>query len=182
MLWKLLKSEYLFRDLWFTVRKDTCEKQNGSLVDPYYVYEFPDWVTAVALTADGKFIFERQYRHAAGLPMMEIPGGCVDPEDRSLEDAISRELLEETGFQFSKLEYLGKTSANPSTHNNWMHFFLASGGDQVSEQKLDPNEEIELHFLTVEEVKELLKTGQIYQSMHVTALLHALHKLGHLHY
>jgi hypothetical protein len=63
-----------------------------------------------------------------------------------------------------------------------MHFFLASGGDQVSEQKLDPNEEIELHFLTVEEVKELLKTGQIYQSMHVTALLHALHKLGHLHY
>lgn len=182
MKWKLLKSTYLFKDLWFTVRKDTCERSGGRLVDPYYVYEFPDWVTAVAITREGKFIFERQYRHAAGMTMMEIPGGCVDPEDENLEKAISRELLEETGYAFDRLEYLGKTSANPSTHNNWMHFFLATGGVQVSGQSLDPNEEIELHLLSLEEVKDLLKNGLVYQSMHVTALFHALEKLGQLHY
>jgi len=81
MNWKILSSDYLFKDLWFTVRKDTCEKQDGSIVDPYYVYEFPEWVTAVAVTEEGKFVFERQYRHALGLTMMEIPGGCVDKED-----------------------------------------------------------------------------------------------------
>ncbi|MEN9951338.1 MAG: hypothetical protein RLY85_2090 [Bacteroidota bacterium] len=182
MKWKLLKSTYLFKDLWFTVRKDTCERSGGKLVDPYYVYEFPDWVTAVAITREGKFIFERQYRHAAGMTMMEIPGGCVDKEDENLEKAISRELLEETGYAFDRLEYLGKTSANPSTHNNWMHFFLATGGFQVSCQSLDPNEEIELHLLSIDEVKNLLRTGQVYQSMHVTALLHALEKLGELRY
>lgn len=182
MQWKLLKSEYLFRDLWFTVRKDTCEKPDGQTVHPYYVYEFPDWVTAVALTEDGRFIFERQYRHAAGLTMMEIPGGCVDATDKSLEEAIERELMEETGFRFKSIEYLGKTSANPSTHSNWMHFFLATGGIKVSDQQLDPNEEIELHLLSLEEVKNLMKTGEVFQSMHVTALMHALHKLGHLHY
>lgn len=182
MLWKLLRSQYLFKDLWFTVRKDTCEKSDGSIVDPYYVYEFPDWVTAVAITADGRFIFEKQYRHAAGITMMEIPGGCVDKDDQSLEDAIARELLEETGFRFKKYEYLGKTSANPSTHSNWMHFFLATEGVKIAEQNLDPNEEIELHFLSLAEVVELLKSGKIYQSMHVTALVHALHKLGHLQY
>ena len=74
MDWKTLKSEYLFNDLWFTVRKDTCQRPDGKVVYPYYVYEFPTWVTAVALTKDGKFIFERQYRHALGLTMLEVPG------------------------------------------------------------------------------------------------------------
>ena len=60
MEWKTIKSEYLFKDLWFTVRKDTCETLDGKIIEPYYVYEFPEWVTAVALTEDGKFIMERQ--------------------------------------------------------------------------------------------------------------------------
>jgi 8-oxo-dGTP pyrophosphatase MutT (NUDIX family) len=182
MNWKILSSEYLFKDLWFTVRKDTCEKQDGSIVDPYYVYEFPEWVTAVAVTEEGKFVFERQYRHALGLTMMEIPGGCVDQEDANIEAAIARELKEETGYEFSSYEYLGKTSANPSTNSNLMHFFLATGGKKISEQTLDPNEEIEVHLLDVKEVKELLKSNQILQSMHATALFYGLAKLGHLSY
>ena len=182
MNWKLLKSEYLFKDLWFTVRKDTCERSGGQLVDPYYVYEFPEWVTAVALTEEGDFIFERQYRHAAGLTMLEIPGGCVDPQDLNLESAISRELKEETGYVFNEYHYLGKTSANPSTHNNWMHFFLATGGKRESEQELDPNEEIEICLLKLDQVKDLLRNQEIMQSMHVTALLYDLEKLGELKY
>ena len=182
MNWKTISSEYLFKDLWFTIRKDKCMKPDGSMVDPYYVYEFPEWVTAVALTEDGKFIFERQYRHALGLTMMEIPGGCVDKEDKSLEDAIARELKEETGYVFTSFEYLGKTSANPSTNSNLMHFYLAKGGRKVAEQALDQHEEIEVHLLELEEVKHLLKSNQIVQSMHATALFYALEKLGFLQY
>ena len=182
MEWKLLKSDYLFKDLWFTVRKDSCQRPDGKLIEPYYVYEFPEWVTAVAITEEGKFIFERQYRHAAGLTIMEIPGGCVDPEDVSLSAAVARELKEETGFVFDTVEYLGKTSANPSTHNNWMHFFLAKGGKKVSDQELDGNEEIEVHLLSIDEVKSLLKSNQILQSMHATALFYALERLGELKY
>ncbi|MFN5423396.1 MAG: NUDIX hydrolase [bacterium] len=181
MEWKILKSEYLFKDLWFTVRKDSCERKDGSKVDPYYVYEFPTWVTAVAITEEGEFIFERQYRHAIGLTMMEIPGGCVD-DDEGIENAIARELLEETGYEFSSFECLGKTSANPSTNNNWMYFFLARGGRKVAEQSLDENEEIEVQLLTQDKVIELLKTNQIHQSMHVTALFYALNRLGVINY
>src|SRR3982074_2333519 len=61
--WKTLSSEYLYKDTWFTIRKDTCQRQDGQIVSPYYVYEFPTWVTALALTEDGKVILERQYRH-----------------------------------------------------------------------------------------------------------------------
>ena len=134
---------------------------------------------AVALTKDGRFILERQYRHAAGVTIYELPGGCVDDTDPSLEFAVRRELLEETGYSFSSLEYLGKTSANPSTNSNWAHMYLATGGELTREQHLDPNEEIEVYLYTVDELRQLLREGGMAQSMHVTALFYALQKLGY---
>ncbi len=180
--WKTLSSEYLYRETWFTIRKDTCETQEGKIISPYYVYEFPTWVTAVALTEEGKIILERQYRHALNQTNYEIPGGCVDDTDINLESAIARELLEETGYRFANFEYLAKTSSNPSTNNNWMHIFLATGGKPVQQQTLDHNEDIEVHLFSMDELKQLLRENKIVQSMHVTALFYALEKLGELKY
>lgn len=182
MKWKILSSEYLFKDLWFKVRKDICETPEGKIINPYYVYEFPNWVTAVPVTEDGKIILVRQYRHALGEVCIEIPGGCVDDTDKNFEEAIARELLEETGYSFSSYEYLGKISANPSTNNNLMHMFLARGGKKVGEQQLDGNEEIEVELFSADDVKKLLKENKILQSMHVTCLLYALEKLNELKY
>ena len=175
--WKNISSEYISRDIWGTVRKDVCQTSEGKIIDPYFVYEFPTWVTAVAITEEGKFILERQYRYALDIVCYEIPGGCVDDTDSSLEDAIARELLEETGYRFSKYKYLGKTSSNPSTNNNWMHMFLATGGRLEKEQQLDHNEEIEVYLFSLDEVKKLLSENQIIQSMHVTTLYYALAKM-----
>jgi len=180
--WKTLSSEYLYKETWFTIRKDTCETQEGKIISPYYVYELPTWVTALALTEDGKVILERQYRHALGQTNYEIPGGCVDDTDPSLEAAIRRELLEETGYEFEKYEYLGRTSPNPSTNSNWMHIYLATGGRLVQKQELDHNEEIEIYLFTIDQLKQLLREDQIVQSMHVTALFYGLARLGQLHY
>ena len=180
MNWKTLSSEYLFNDLWFTVRRDTCERPDGKIVSPYYVYEFPTWVTAFALTKDGKIILEKQYRHGIGETAFELPGGCVDDTDNSLQEAIARELQEETGYKFTSFEYLGKTCANPSTNNNWMHIFLARGGELLAKQKLDDDEDIEVHLVNIDELKDLLTANQIIQSMHVTACFYALQKMGEL--
>lgn len=178
MNWKTIASEYLFKDMWFTVRKDTCERPDGKIVTPYYVYEFPAWVCAFALTKDGKVILEKQYRHGIGETAFELPGGCVDDTDASLEAAIARELEEETGYRFSSFHYLGKTSANPSTNNNWMHMFLAQGGELKADQQLDDNEDIEVHLAELKEVIELITSNQIIQSMHITTSFYALRKLG----
>ncbi len=180
MNWKILSSEYLFNDLWFKVRKDRCETPLGKIVDPYYVYEFPTWVTAVAMTEEGKIVLERQYRHALGETCIEIPGGCVDDTDSNLEEAIKRELLEETGYEFSSYEYLGKISANPSTNSNLMHMFLAKGGKKIASQELDHNEEIEIELATINELKQLLPENKIVQAMHVTCILYALERIGAL--
>jgi 8-oxo-dGTP pyrophosphatase MutT (NUDIX family) len=180
--WTTLSSDYLFKDTWFTIRRDTCETPEGKIVTPYYVYEFPTWVTALALTKEGKVIMERQYRHALGQANYEIPGGCVDDTDSSLQAAIERELLEETGYRFESFEYMGRTSSNPSTNNNWMHMFLAKGGIRVQEQELDHGEEIEINLFTIEELKQLVRENKIVQSMHMTAIFYGLEKLGALKY
>ena len=89
--WEILDSTYLFKDTWFKVRKDTCRKPDGTIVSPYYVYEFPTWVTVLAITRDQQVVMVKQYRHAIGEVSIEIPGGCVDDTDENLEHAISRE-------------------------------------------------------------------------------------------
>ena len=182
MNWITLTSEYLFSDLWFKIRKDKCETPQGKIVDPYYVYEFPTWVAALALTEDGKIIMVRQYRHALGETCIELPGGCVDDMDATFEQAIARELKEETGFSFSSYIYLGKISANPSTNNNLLHMFLAKGGKLTGKQQLDSNEEIDVELYSIEDVKQMLRENKIMQAMHVTCILYALEKINELKY
>lgn len=182
MKWKTLSSEYLFNDRWFKVRREVCETPEGKIVDPYYIYDFPTWVGAVPVTEDGKIVMVKQYRHALGEVCLEIPGGCVDDTDKSLEEAVSREILEETGHSFSSYEYLGRISPNPSTNSNLLHMFLARGGKKVAEQQLDGNEEIEVVLLSREELKQMLRENKIIQAMHVTCILYALERLGELKY
>lgn len=178
MKWKILSSEYLFKDRWFKVRKDICETPEGKRVDPYYVYEFPTWVGALPVTSDGKFIMVKQYRHALGEVCIEVPGGCVDDTDRDTREAIARELKEETGYTFSSYEYLGRISANPSTNTNLLHMYLARGGEKTSAQQLDANEEIEVVLYSLEELKQLLRENRIVQAMHVSCIIYALEKTG----
>lgn len=182
MKWKTLSSEYLFNDRWFKVRKEVCETPQGKIVDPYYVYDFSTWVGALPVTEEGKIIMLRQYRHALGEVCYEIPGGCVDDTDKNFEEAIARELLEETGFSFSSYEYLGGISPNPSTNSNLLHMYLARGGKKIAEQALDENEEIEVLLLDMNEVKSLLRENKIVQAMHVSCIMYALERMGELKY
>lgn len=182
MKWKVLESEYLFSDKpWLTVRKDKCELPNGRIMPAFYVSEYPDWASAFALTKDRKVVMVKQYRHAIEQVCIETPGGVVE-EGEEPTVGIKRELLEETGYAFDTVEYLGKICSNPSTANNYMHMYLLKGGEKVAEQSLDDMEEVEVVLYTIEEVKQLLKENKILQSMHVSCILYALDKLRELRY
>jgi 8-oxo-dGTP pyrophosphatase MutT (NUDIX family) len=182
MKWKVLSSAYLFNDRWFKVRKEKCETPSGKIVEPYYVYDFSTWVGGFAVTEDGKVIMIRQYRHALGEECIEIPGGCVDDTDADLKSAVRRELLEETGYEFTNVEYLGRISPNPSTNSNLLHMFLATGGKKVARQSLDENEEIEVMLMSVDELKQLVRENKIVQAMHISCILYALNKLGEINF
>lgn len=179
LTWKTLSSEYLHKGPWATLRSDKCEMPDGRIVEQYYVLEYPNWVNAVAITEDSKVLMVRQYRHAAGIVSLEIPGGVIDG-DESPEHAIKRELLEETGYLFDDIEELNAVYANPSTANNKTFAFLARGGKKVQGQSLDEHEEIVVEEYTIPEIKQLLMDNKIMQALHCTAIFYALVELGEL--
>jgi len=177
LTWKTLSSHYIHKGPWATLRSDRCEMPDGHIVEDYYVLEYSNWVNAVAITHDNKILLVKQYRHAAGIVSLEIPGGVI--EDGELpEDGLRRELLEETGYQFDDFELLCTIYANPSTANNKTYCYLARGGKKVQEQDLDEQEEIIVETFTIPEVKQLLADNKIAQALHCTGLFYALEKLG----
>lgn len=177
LLWETLSSEYINRHIYFTARRDRCQRQDGVIVDPYFVVELPTAATAFALTEEGQVILLKQYRHPIGEVVIETPGGFVD-EGEEFAGAMKRELLEETGYAFTDIQYLGKSAANPGILNNYTEMFMATGGKKITTQKLDHNEELEIMIVSVDEVVELLLRQEIKQSVHMNCVFFALMKLG----
>ncbi|MBC7913881.1 MAG: NUDIX hydrolase [Pyrinomonadaceae bacterium] len=171
--WEKLSSRYLIKEQWATLRVDTCRMPNGTLIDDYYVLEYPGWVNAIALTEENEVILIKQYRHGAEQVILELPGGCID-QGESPEDAVKRELLEETGYAFTSVEPLCTLYANPSTSGNLTSSFIAKGGKKVQEQHLDGREEIEVLKVSLDELKHLAVDNKFPQALHASAIFHAL--------
>ena len=174
--WQKLSTRYLVKERWATLRVDTCKLQNGEVKDDYYVLEYPDWVNAIALTKENKIIMVRQYRHAADIISLEVPGGVIDG-DEGPEVAIKRELLEETGYSFESCELITTMYPNPATSTNRTFTYLMKGGVKTHEQHLDDHEILNVEEYTIEEVKQFLKDNKIDQSLHVAALFYGLMRL-----
>lgn len=168
--WKVLESEYLSREPWFTVRREKVELPNGNQIPNYYVLEYPDWVCTLAITKDHKFVLIQQYRHGSGKTSMELSAGVCEKEDASPMVSAQRELWEETGYGNGDWSLLMKTSANPGTHTNTTYCYLVTNVEKISEQHLEPTEDISVYLLSLEELKDLLYNDEIIQSMHAATI------------
>ena len=164
MKWKTLSQKYLIEKPWLTARVDKVELPTGAIIDEYYVLEYPDWVNTIAITKEGEFVFVRQYRYAIGKTVNELCAGVVEKDEDPM-DAAKRELMEETGFGGGKWQKWMTISANPSTHTNLTHCYLAMDVERMDVQHLDQAEDIEVRLFSREEVMEMLEKGEIWQSL-----------------
>ena len=168
--WKTVSSKYLFRRPWLTVRCEDMLLPNGNHIPEYYILEYPDWVNTIAITKDGKFVFVRQYRPGLGRTSYELCAGVCDKEDASPLVSAQRELWEETGYGKGNWQEYMVISANPSTHTNLTHCFLATDVEPIDHQHLEDTEDLSVHLLTFEEVKQLLENNEIMQSLNAAPL------------
>ncbi len=168
--WELLESIYLHRRPWLTIRQDRVRLKSGRTIDDFYVQEFPAWVNVLAITEERDAVLIRQYRHGLGEVSWELPAGVLD-EGESILDGAKRELLEETGYSGGVWTPLMELSANPAIQNNICYTFLAEGVSLSSSQQLDATEEITVHLMSLDRLREIVFEGGMIQALHTAPIL-----------
>ncbi len=136
---------------------------------PFHLIESVDWVNVIPVTAEGKLVMIEQYRHGSRDVTLEIPGGLIDESDPSPAAAAHRELVEETGYESNRIEYLGVVAPNPAVQTNKCYSFLALNAVPVRAPSLDQAEDIAVRLIDQEEVPRLVAEGKISHALVVAA-------------
>lgn len=169
MNWQILDSSYPFTCPWLKVRKDVVKLPNGMVVPDFYVTEAPDWVNVIAITTDGKFIIEEQYRHGIQKVCFELCAGMVDEGEKPSETA-KRELLEETGYSGGNWTAFGMSVPNASGSTTKCYHFLATDVKFIHSPQPEKTENIKIHLLTEQQLKQFMFDGRIAEAVMLAPL------------
>lgn len=165
---RLLSTERVYAGRAVGLRVDTVEKPSGRRTTRDVV-EHDDCVAVVTLDAEDNVLLVRQFRHAVDKELLEIPAGGVNPGETP-DQAVRRELQEETGYFPSRLKKLGGFYAAPGYCTEYLHIYLAT--DLVwSPLHAEDTEGIELVRVPSTAVPELISSGKICDAKSIAALL-----------
>jgi ADP-ribose pyrophosphatase len=167
--WTVIERNYIYKTPFGNLRSDKVVLPNNQVIENYYVNEYPDWVNIVAITKNYEILLVKQYRHGCEDFFIEIPAGKVDEKEDSAS-AVMRELREETGYTSDVPPLkLGRFYTNPAVSNNTITTYFIKDCYKISEQKLDPTENVELLVIPVSEFEKMIKEGVINQLFTVFA-------------
>lgn len=178
--WKILKKKQLVKNDWISVTEERCQLPNGDEID-YYISGGKDWISVFSLTSDEKVILNYQYKHGCREVAVEMPAGYIE-EGEAPEDAVRRELMEETGYEVERLEHLGDYIINPSRNRDRCHLFIAYGAKKAADPVDDPTEDIEFKLVELKDLLEKLRSGEVNVIGQVGFIYRALDHLGKLKY
>ncbi len=137
------------------------------------IIRHPGGAAVLAVDARGRICVLRQYRHAAGGWIWELPAGKID-DGEPPEETARRELAEEAGVSAERWAYLGKMASSPGIFTEIVHLYLAKELKHV-DTRLHADEALEVHWITVDEALSWVATGKIYDAKSVIAILRATH-------
>jgi ADP-ribose diphosphatase len=173
---RLIESEVIRRGRILEFRIDTVETADGhrSTRD---IAGHPGGVCVVAIDPQDRVLLVRQWRHAIGAGLLEIPAGTLDRDpDGSVEDhasAAARELEEETGSRAGSWRHLGAFYTAPGFTNELMHLYLATDIAPADEGGLGPDEDerLELQAMPFADAVVMAEGGEIVDAKTIVGLL-----------
>ncbi len=168
MPFELIKSEPLLQGRAFKIRRDTLKTPDGRETK-LEIVEHGGSVVILPMDEQNNLIFVRQYRHAAGSDLLELPAGTRDKSE-PYESCAAREIREETGLEAKKLQKLGEFYLAPGYSTELMGVFLAT---ELKENPLQADED---EFLQVERIPlkkafEMAERGDMPDAKSLAALL-----------
>lgn len=165
---EVLHSELVFDGRLIDVRVDTVRLADGQ-VHQREVVEHPGAVAVLAALPSGELILVRQYRHAVGRVLLELPAGTREPGEGP-EACALRELAEETGYQAASVRELVRFFVSPGWANEELIVYVADGVRTGAAQP-EADEQIEVVPVRPETVPDLIRRGEIADSKTVAGLL-----------
>lgn len=170
MPFELLKSEVLMKGRAFSIRRDYLKTPDGRETK-FDIIEHGGSVVIIPVDENGNVLLVRQYRHATGGDLLELPAGTLDDgEDPKV--CAAREIREETGKAAEKLTKLGEFFLAPGYSTEFMIVYLATG---LSDNPLDADDD---EFLSVEPIPisdaiKMAERGEIPDAKSLAALFMA---------
>jgi ADP-ribose pyrophosphatase len=162
-----LAKDIIYRGRAFSVRQDLVRfpDQHTMQVD---IIEHVGAVTILPVDEQKRILFVRQYRHATGKELLELPAGTLDQGELP-ERCAMREIREETGFATGKLTKLGEFFLAPGYSTEYMVVYLAT---QLQRNPLpkDQDEIITLQAIPVEKAYEMALNGELQDGKSIAAL------------
>ncbi|MDL1912529.1 NUDIX hydrolase [Chloroflexi bacterium CFX6] len=168
MPFELIRSEMLMQGRAFKIRRDHLKTPDGRETK-FEIIEHGGSVILVPVDADGNLLFVRQYRHAAGVDLLELPAGTRDG-DEPFEECAAREIREETGMEAGRLQKVGEFYLAPGYSTEFMVVYVAT------DLKYNPLEADDDEFLSVEKIPvgeaiQRAERGEIPDAKSLAALL-----------
>jgi ADP-ribose pyrophosphatase len=170
---QLISSKLAYKGKVFSVFSDKVKEPGGS-INIRDVIRHNGSVVILAIDesrnpADPDVVLERQYRHAAGQFLIELPAGRIEPGEAPLA-AAKREMIEETGYRAKRWTLLAKYFASPGFLGEWMQIYLAR---DIREGAATPeaDENIEIFRLPLSEALALVAANKIHDGKTLIGLM-----------
>ena len=160
----------MFRGRVITVNVETVRLPNGHVTDLEIIHH-PGGAAVVAVDAAARVCLIRQYRHAAGGWVWELPAGKLEPREPPLQTA-RRELSEEAGTSAQSWQPLGHYVSSPGVFTEIVHLYLARDLQTVN-MSHEAGELIEVHWVDLEQACARALHGDINDGKTALGLLRA---------
>ncbi|HZK33788.1 MAG TPA: NUDIX hydrolase [Bacillota bacterium] len=166
---KTLKSEKMFSGKMISVYKDQVVLENGKETERELV-RHKEAAAVVAVNNKGDLLMVEQHRYAIGQKQHELPAGLLDEGETPLV-AAKRELLEETGYIGNSWDHLISLYMSPGIHDEKIHIYMATDLEEAGLQSLDEDELLTFGTMSLKQVLEGIKNGDITDGKTVTGVL-----------
>lgn len=154
----LLSKREIFAGRVIRVTVESVRLPNGHAAELEIVHH-PGGAAVVAVDARQQVCLLRQYRHAAGGYVWELPAGKLEPGEPPA-DTAARELIEEAGRQAARWQSLGSYVSSPGVFTEIIHLFLASDLTAVAAAP-EAAEVMEVHWVPLSEALQRAASGDI---------------------
>lgn len=153
-----ISGEVAYDGKFLKVERDLIQLPDGKQTHREFI-RHPGAVVIIPLLDDGRVLMERQFRYPNAREFIEFPAGKIDPGEDWLECA-KRELKEETGYMASEWQFVCTIHNAIAYSDEHLELYLARGLTAGAAQ-LDEGEFLECFTVTVPELLDLVRTGQI---------------------